>query len=250
MTSLNTQIQPYPFIYARGVSLVYSSATTFLIGGGQVRDNGNDFDMFVNTTITVNTTLTGLNGLDTGTISPSICYYVYLIANSAGFGTYPTGAIISSSSTPILPFGYDLVRRIGFVMTDSSSNIRKFYQSGSNAEKQYQYDTPVSILSSGTSTSFLSASLPQIAPPQASLLTINASFDPLLAGDSFYLRTGGSSVSTANAAVIVSAPALIASLTSGINIMSGREGNAFSIDYAVASGGSLNLSLVGFTDSI
>jgi hypothetical protein len=70
----------------------------------------------------------GVGGLDTGVKAASTSYHVFVIKNPT---TNVTGALISLSATaPTLPSGYTLFRRVGSILTDSSSNIRQFVQKG------------------------------------------------------------------------------------------------------------------------
>lgn len=70
----------------------------------------------------VNTGVSGIGGLDTGSVAADTWYYVWLCAGTTG-----VGAVIStSSSAPTLPSGYDdYKRRIGAVRTDGSSDLRR-----------------------------------------------------------------------------------------------------------------------------
>ena len=70
----------------------------------------------------------GGNGLDTGAVAASSTYHVYVIGSSTGTSV---DVIFSLSATaPSYPTGYTLSRRIGSIMTNSSSQIRGFVQHG------------------------------------------------------------------------------------------------------------------------
>lgn len=65
---------------------------------------------------------TGFGGLDTGTKEASKWYHVWLIKNLT---TFAVNALFSLSATnPVMPDGWTAKRRIGFVGTDSSGDIR------------------------------------------------------------------------------------------------------------------------------
>lgn len=67
-------------------------------------------------------------GIDTGGVSSDSWYHVFLIKN-------PTSGVVDalfslSTSSPTMPTGYALKRRLGSVMTDGSGNIKGFSQFG------------------------------------------------------------------------------------------------------------------------
>jgi len=70
---------------------------------------------------------TGNHGLDTGSVAASTWYHVFLIWGS-GIGT---DILLSTSATsPTMPSGYTLKRRLGSIRTNSSSQIIAFSQNG------------------------------------------------------------------------------------------------------------------------
>lgn len=74
---------------------------------------------------TVDFTITGLNGLDTGALAASTTYHVLLISN----GT-TTGAIASLQITPTgtLPIGYSVIEYAGQVESNGSSTLVQEYR--------------------------------------------------------------------------------------------------------------------------
>jgi hypothetical protein len=89
-------------------------------------DDGADI-MSVPSDITVDITVSGINGLDSGSESSSSWYYIWLIKNPV------TGTIAGLLSThwydsPTLPVGYTLKRLIGAVYNNGSSNFERFSQ--------------------------------------------------------------------------------------------------------------------------
>jgi hypothetical protein len=70
----------------------------------------------------------GNGGLDTGTVAPNTWYHAHLISNA---GATTTDVLISLSATaPTMPSGFTLFRRIGSILTNSSSQIVAFKQDG------------------------------------------------------------------------------------------------------------------------
>ena len=68
--------------------------------------------------LTINTASTGANGLDTGTLSISTWYAVWVIWN----GTTTAGLISLSATAPTMPSGYAHKARVGWVRTDGTVN--------------------------------------------------------------------------------------------------------------------------------
>jgi len=71
--------------------------------------------------VSVDFTTTGANGLDTGSMSASTWYHVYLISN----GTTIAGLASTSSTSPTMPSGYTKKRWVACYYSDSSTHLRK-----------------------------------------------------------------------------------------------------------------------------
>ena len=99
---------------------------------------------------TLSVSVTGLNGIDTGSVAASNWYYVYAISN----GTTP-GLLASLSATaPTFPSGYTYKQLIGVFKTDSSSKVIAFIQTGSD----WSYITQVQFASNTNAGSAISLS--------------------------------------------------------------------------------------------
>lgn len=99
-------------------------------------------------------------GLDTGTVTTSTWYAVWLIMRS---DTGVVDALFSTSATsPTMPTNYDKKRRIGWVLTNGSSNITAFYHAGGD---HFEWDVPVSDMAGGTATTQTAITLS--APPNS-----------------------------------------------------------------------------------
>ena len=96
-------------------------------------------------TVTINSTIVGANGLDTGVVAPNTWYNMFLISD----GTTTAGLFSISVMSPTLPSGYKYVGYIGSVKTDASGNFYRVLQKG--AKSQY-------VVTPGTNT----ASLPNM----------------------------------------------------------------------------------------
>lgn len=114
------------------------------IAAGSARDSTNAYDLTLASSLTKQLDAawavgTNQGGLDTGSKANSTGYHVYLIRKDSD-GTID--ALFSTSATsPTLPSGWSVKRRIGSFMTNASGNIRSFVQSG----QWFQFkDTPPS----------------------------------------------------------------------------------------------------------
>jgi hypothetical protein len=115
--------------YLAGLTLSNNSGTpnTKLdVAAGQCADSTNAFLMNVSAG-TIDCGTTGANGLDTGSLANSTWYHVSVIGKVDG-----TTALLASASfsSPTLPSGYTLKRRIGSFKTDGSAHILGFVQDG------------------------------------------------------------------------------------------------------------------------
>lgn len=200
-----TQLDPIvnqPYRAMNGL-LLSNNATTpntkLDVAPGIARDSNNLTDIILgnylsmsgigtaNTTTTINFSVNGANGLDTGSIGASTFYYIWAIADSSN--KHVPAAIASTSAvTPVLPFGYDSVRCIGVCKTDGSSHILAYYTSGATNTRYFQWDAPiaVTVTDSGTSATYsamdLSTGVPISGYGKASIKykwTNNAAADAL-----------------------------------------------------------------------
>jgi hypothetical protein len=121
--------------------------------------------------LTLSTSTTGANALDTGTVAASTWYAVWAIYNE----TTVAGLLSLSATAPTLPSGYTHKGRIGWVRTDGSSNLLRTIQYGTRA----QYITPAAgypLMASGsTSSAWTAISTANYAPSTASGLVVGLS---------------------------------------------------------------------------
>lgn len=127
--------------------------------------------------VTPQISVSGVNGLDTGTVAANTWYYLYLISD----GTLVRGLFSLSATNPTLPSGYTYFARVGAVRTGASGYLLQTLQQG----RQVQYVTlagsnvaSLPILSSGafgsystTSPTYVAISTSNFVPPTASKIT-------------------------------------------------------------------------------
>jgi hypothetical protein len=82
--------------------------------------------------VTADVTVSGVNGLDTGSVAANTWYAVFVIYNPT---TRTTAALLSTSATaPTLPSGYTYSTRLGWMRTDGSSHFLRALQVGRRAQ--------------------------------------------------------------------------------------------------------------------
>ena len=139
---------------------------TILVSGGQCRDETDTNDIILpNTTYTINPFVNGVNGLDVGALNATAVtlYYVYVISDSTSYRT--PGTLLSLAdgivANPTLPFGYDMYRRVGTVLSNGQASpntgILSFHQRGIGSERFTWNNVPIAtLLTAGTQTALTS----------------------------------------------------------------------------------------------
>lgn len=179
MTQAYDPVAFLPYLQIDGLTMGNNNTTPNTqidVSAGICRDSTNVFDLNLgnyngaipnqsaNVTTTIDATLNGLNGLDTGSLGASKLYYIYVISNP--LGAEPVGLILSLSSTgPLLPTPYFVYRIIGAVATDGSSHFALFDMSGNHNERLFIYDTPIATsITTGNATTYTNISLVASVP--------------------------------------------------------------------------------------
>lgn len=182
--------------YVEGMRVSVASTTTLGIALGICRDSGNLNDLVLNAPVVINFANAGVvNGIDTGAIGASKLYYVYVIGSSLDPNglVYPQGGLVSLSSSPLLPPGYDIYRRVGWARSGAGSTLLTMYQSGSGNVRQYSYDTMIAALASGTAQTLTAIDLSASCPPLDNMkVNFFVEFTPATAGDTVKFAPFGS----------------------------------------------------------
>lgn len=122
--------------------------------------------------VTPSLTVSGANGLDTGTSAASTWYAVWVVWN----GITAAGLLSLSATSPAMPSGYTHKARVGWVRTDGSANKYLLFTSQKGADAQYLLGTGTNlvalpVLASGVQgspgSSMVSASVSAFVPPTA-----------------------------------------------------------------------------------
>lgn len=246
---------PLPARYIGNAGLTYVSASQIQIGSSgilsEVKDDLNIFDIRWIGALTVDITISGAGGLDTGTEANDTWYAVYVLADSNGTNN-PVGLMSTSASAPTLPAGYNLKRRLGWVRNNSSGNFLNFLQTGSQNEKLYTYQENIVqriIISGGTSTTWSTLSAATFVPPTARRMNAYTLLSTDTATDLAFIRTTGSGL-TSTGWVNKPGRSTALSNSSGTpldNIITDTNQN---IDYIVSAGCSIDIYMVSYFDEI
>jgi len=171
-----------PRSYLSGYGMTPVSSTGISIAVGQARSDTNTYDITLASATALSLASTGANALDTGTVTSATWYHVFAISKAEGV----SAATLASTnlSSPTMPSGYTLKRRIGSIYSDADVSVKNFVQTGDN----FNWFTPVVDVSAATVTASaktLSLSTPSGIKTEA-LLGINA----IVSGTGFNDRVG------------------------------------------------------------
>ncbi|HQJ93188.1 MAG TPA: hypothetical protein PLI71_09985 [Clostridia bacterium] len=153
--------------------------------------------------LTIDVTVSGANGLDTGSEAPNTWYAVYVIYNPT---TGTIAGLLSADTTPpstanppTLPSGYTVWRNVGWVRNDASSNFTLyccisdgFCDRGDPSQPDY-YDGGTTLYTNG---GWYDLDLSAIIPPGAKSVLLSGYINDGTIGRTFRLRanTGSSNV--------------------------------------------------------
>jgi hypothetical protein len=198
-----------PYIYKVGFLLFKTSfgATTVLtVGSGRCRDSNNLVDMVLDSSVSLNGGINGVNGLDAGSMAANTMYGVYAIADSRN--NHPTGALLSTSinSNPVMPVGYDSLRLVGYWATGADGSfLEGYYGIGSTNVLDFTYRNPQpTSITAGAATTYTEIQLSSLVPSTDETIgktqfILNAN----LAGDSIFLSFSPTSANNFQAAAPV-----------------------------------------------
>lgn len=259
-----------PFV--TGFELAVTGNFTFTVQPGAARALTSDFVIeypsFIPNlpaVITADVSTVGLNGCFPHSIASlgladHTMFGVYIIANSAG----TTGGSLNSNIAPavvvatgnnFLPAGYDVFRRIGYVLIDDANGHLIFMeQSGRGNDRQYHLNAGPLAVSAGNATIATSLDLTAgdgVVPPGAGQ---NVILGLVINGNAAnaYLRVypTGNTVGNGTAGLITPVATQTLAAEGELNVGVNNIGNA-SIDYLVNNAGTTATIVVnGFVDSL
>lgn len=180
------------FKYVNGLNLTWATVTTLTAAAGQCRDSSNTNDMVVDAALTLNIALTGAGGLDQGSMANATIYAVYLIGSSYGAAD-PVLICSTDHSAPLMPFNYDMHRRLGFFRSDGSAEILKFYQVGESVQRWMYYDVSIATdITAGASAAYADVDCTGSVPLINTIIELDCTFTPTGADDQLVVVPNGS----------------------------------------------------------
>lgn len=252
MTTPNVPIVNAGAYYINGLRLSndYTSGTTLdtivTCSAGACRDSTNENDIIATSSMSADITTSGAGGLDTGTVANSTFYAVHVIGDSTLYND-PTLMFSTSATSPVLPGGYDMFRRVGYVKTDGSADILEFTQTGSSSDRLMTYAAAIATdITSGSSATFAAVNISASVPQASTTVVTKCVFTPTAADDTLELRSGDSTVDSGQAIASgdVAGVAVSVNLTcpAGATLASG-------LDYKV-TGSAVAVSVQGYVDQL
>lgn len=250
MTIQNLPVEALPFLYISGLNLSVASTTVMALAPGQARDSNDNIDIPVDEPLFLNSAVVGYNGLDQGTLAASTNYVVYLIADSSN--KKPVGGIISlaSNAYPLLPFGYDSYRMIGFVSTNGATEFDAATVLNTSSSMAFYLQPATSVLSGGNATTFTNIDMtPPIPDDPFTIAILDVVFTPAAVGDNVQFRPDGSAA-TAGLVTIVGRVAGIPQIDR-VQVIVGITGTDAIVEYKVSSASdSVNVSVAGYITTL
>lgn len=186
MAQVNIPVVNAAYLTVQGLELAVASNTTMTMALGRARNSTDENDILLSVGVTINAAANGINRLDTGVLANNTLYSVYAVGDSSGNNV--SGAVISASAvSPLMPVGYDMFRKIGYVRTNGAAAFLAGNWSGSANERVFTYDVPLaSPITAGSSATFAAVVLTNLVPAVANVLvnmeidwTANAAADTL-----------------------------------------------------------------------
>lgn len=252
--------------YINGLKLAYLTATTMTVTAGRCGNSTNVNDISVGLplnvaatqtgvepvaagsgTVTINTAAHGAGGLDIGAMANDTFYAVYAIGDS--YGIEPGSALISANlSAPLLPAGYDMSFRIGYIKSSGAAAILPFRQDGCGLDRWMWYDAAIATsVTAGASATFApvdaSAGLPAATPTMVNWLCV---FTPTAAADKLVLVPGTSTATLGYA----SASGAVAAVANTVNLICPTDAPVTdAIDYKV-TGSAVAISVAAYLDQL
>lgn len=232
------------------------STATLVISAGQARDSTNVNDIELEAAATLNTAVAGVvNGLDQGALAATTKYAVFVIGDSTSFND--TGTLLSTSFTnPVLPFGYDMFRRIGTVLSNAAgTRLLNFHQRGSGSVRATYYAVPLATaIAGGNSAVLADVLLTTWVPITASKVQILSALTADAGATRTVVYSADRSTTIAAAAtageIIMSSPASTvtsASLTVPVSSVAGVQTIQYAVSNAAAA---VTISVQGFEDAL
>ena len=154
---------------------------------------------------------------------------------------------LSLLPAPLLPFCFDMFRRIGAVRTGVTPVFLAFDQRGSGNERTMTYRASVATnITAGASATFAAVNLTGLVPAIDAEAIFKVHFTPTAADDEVALRSGDSAVDEGQAA----ASGAVAGVITGVMLTCPYSAVVLSgVDYKV-TGSAVAINVQGYVDSL
>jgi len=237
-------------LYVNDLTLSYTTTTTITLSQGAARDSTDTNDIILSAPVVIDIEKSGPGGIDVGITDYSTDYAVYAIADSTGYNQ-PSGIISLSATKPMLPGGYDMYRRIGWIVTGASLplHILKFYQYGTDETRVYYYDIGIDtlnfVLIGGVATTFTEVTLEPIVPQIETKVIFRAEYTQANTINSAEFLPFGA---TSTIGMIRISAGAVSTQWQTIEIPCKLDDTTPAIKYKVGTSDSLNLYVAGYRD--
>ena len=230
--------------YVNGLNLTWASVTTLTAAAGQCRDSSGVNDIDVDSALTLDVDLSGAGGLDQGSMANNTIYAIYVVGSSYGAAD-PVLICSTDHSSPLMPFNYDMHRRIGFFRSDGSAEILPFYQVGESSQRWMYYDASIATdITAGSSAVYADVDCTGSVPLINTIIELDCSFDPTAGDDELVVVPNGST--SANGLNRMSGSA--AGVTKIGHMTCPCQGDA-TLEYKV-TGSAVALNVQGYLDNL
>jgi len=257
MSSITTPAYSWFAPYLNGLNLKFVSSNVIKIAAGSCTNSNTENVINLISDVFVSTLVSGLGGLDTGTIESNTFYAVYVVAssfspevqiNSESYeeNPYPAVGVLSlaSNAYPYINYPYNMFRRVGYVLTDSNADIIGFVQTGNSLDRKMMYNEPVTVLVNGSSASFAEVTISSAVPnPNLDVFCLSV-FNPTEVGSELVLNPYGS-VSNGYQYLVATAAETTVQV---LGLPSGSYFDDAAISYKVQ--GTVGIQISGYVDQL
>lgn len=242
--SVNLPVVNAPYLSVDGLEIAITGNKTATVQVGRARNSSNESDIISNAILTLNAANNGANGLDSGSLANATLYSLYIVGDSS-LNNNPVCILSANASAPLLPVGYDMYRKIGYLRTDGSANFLAGYFSGKSNNRKFMYDAPLATaVTAGNATSYTAVALTDIVPAVDNTpVYMSYSFTPGAASRVLNMTPGNA---TGNAIAITGQVTSV--VVSGVNMVLAKVTSGVpEIDYKVSnSGDAVALNVAGY----
>jgi hypothetical protein len=196
---------------------------------------------------TINTTVNGADGLDTGSRAANTWYNIFLIAN----GSSTVGLASLSATAPTMPGGYIYLVRVGAMRTDGSGNFYRTRQQGSHA-----VDTSGAprSMATGSNAAWTAIATGAYVPPTATQIK-GIMANQAMGNNTTCSVAPNNSYATTSVGNVATTPWTITNSTGAASGLSANMVFEFNLEstniyYGSNSGSSTAISCLGWTDKV